>query len=200
MLSDLQIRLNFSSFYFTQTQDHHRMRLMVLLLLFVTLILSDGLSNNSNHHTEINLLSKQSTPCQRSLNNGAFNTFISRHILLLDFDTTQPNYWPYYLFIMGLCGRAKQQSFLNRSDTYSIMRICNGGGIRGKDNLCISKEKFLVYVVQSSLRNKECAVQVQFERSYVTVACEAIGKFCLPVHYEGQADTAPSPSGQICEL
>lgn len=70
--------------------------------------------------------------------------------------------------------RTEKQSFFHRNDTYSIMRICNGGGIRKEGNLCISKEKFLVYDVQITLRNGERKFQVQFECSYVTVACEAI--------------------------
>ncbi|XP_051755626.1 uncharacterized protein LOC127515724 [Ctenopharyngodon idella] len=176
------------------------MKSAVLILLFITLVFSDGRNNSisSNVQPEINLFSNWSTPCQKSQNKNAFNTFMSRHILLLDFDTTQLSYWGYYLAVMGLCGRTLNQSFLNKRDTRSIMRVCNGEGIRYTNNMCISREKFLVFIVKSESKSGECKFQLQFEIAHVIIACEAIERVCLPVHYEGQADTAPPEHGEIC--
>lgn len=78
-----------------------RMRLTVLLLLFITMMPSDGLNNSNIYQPEINLLSNQSTPWQISWKDTAFNTFISRHILLLDFAPAQLPYWGCYLKVMG---------------------------------------------------------------------------------------------------
>lgn len=173
---------------------------MVLILLFITLVFSDGWNNSisSDVQPQINLFSNWSTPCQKSQNKNTFNTFISRHILLLDFDTTQLYYWGYYLAVMGLCGRTLNQSFHHKNDIRSIMRVCNGEGIRYTNNLCISREKFLVFIVKSNSTIGECKFQLQFEIAHVIIACEAIETVCLPVHYAGQTDTAPPEHGQIC--
>lgn len=169
------------------------MRLASLFLLLVTVP-----QGSSNIKPEISIHSKWSTPCQRSQNKSAFNTFMSRHILLIDFDTTQLASWGKYLVFMGLCGRKTNQSFLHIKDTLSVMKICNEEGIIYKGNMCISRRKFLVFVVQSNSINGECKHQVQFENAYVVVACEAIETFCLPVHYEEQTDTTPPQYDQIC--
>lgn len=176
------------------------MKSAVVFLLLITLVFSDGQTNSSSSHVqpEINLFSNWSTPCQTSQNEKSFNIFMSRHILLLDFDTTQLSYWGYYLAVMGLCGRTLNQSFFHKKDIKSIMRVCDGEGIRDTDNKCISRDKFLVFVVQSNSANRECKFQLQFEIAHIIIACEAIETVCLPVHYVGQTDTAPPEHGQIC--
>lgn len=100
---------------------------------------------------------------------------------------------------MGLCGRTKEQSFLHVEDSYKITRICNEKGTRHSANMCLSTEKFIVYVVQSTLRNGQCDFRIQIENSYVIVACDVIRYACLPVHYEGQTGTEPSKRGPICK-
>ncbi|KAK9977238.1 hypothetical protein ABG768_019059 [Culter alburnus] len=166
-----------------------------LLLIFM---LSDGPNNvNSSDNQPEMFPHVWPVPCQKSQHNNRFNAFMSKHILLLDFETSQLINWGNYLLMMGLCERPTKQSFLHREDIGSIIGICNSQGFKYKNNMCISKKKFLVYVIQSTLKNGECEFQIQIERSYVIVACEAIHNFCLPVHYETQTTWLPS-NKQIC--
>lgn len=173
-----------------------RMRSAVLFLLIITVPQCSG-----NIQPKINIYPNRSTPCQRSQIKSAFSTFMSRHILLLNFDTTNLTEWGRYLVSMGLCDRKpnKKQSFLHISDTQSVIKICEGEGIKYEGNMCISTKKFLVFVVQSNSINGNCEYVVQFEMAYVVVACEAIETICLPVHFEKQIDTAPPRNGQICQ-
>ncbi|XDV19148.1 hypothetical protein PO909_024688 [Leuciscus waleckii] len=155
--------------------------LLVLLVLLVTLMFTDA-----------------SFPCQRSWNNNAYDQFKYRHILSSSFNTKSRRAWAEYLTTNRLCGRAPRQSFLNKNYKESIINICNGEGVKDRDNLCTSIRKFTVYIVQSSLSNGQCEVQVQSVRSYVVVACEVIGNQCLPVHYGTQTNWRPDQNGQIC--
>lgn len=176
-----------------------RMRSVFLPALLVTLVFSDGLSNVTSSNNQPKMLPAP-RPCHIVSNINKYITFISRHILLLDFDTTQLNIWGYYLVTMGLCARALEQSFLHIEDTFKITRICNGKGTMYSDNKCISTEKFIVYVVKSTLKNGKCDYQLQIENFYVIVACDVIGYVCLPVHYDGQIGTELAERGPICRL
>lgn len=177
-----------------------RMKAAVFLSLLITL--SHGLNNVSfsNGQPEMfaDIFPNWAHPCQRSLNNNAYNQFKRRHVLLRDFDTRRTSAWVDYLTTMNLCGRTRLQSFLRKNENDSIIRICNGRGVRRGHNLCTSQRRFTVYTVESALRNGRCEVQFQTERSYVIVACEVIGNRCLPVHYERQTNTAPPRDGRTC--
>lgn len=173
------------------------MRLAVLLMLFITLAFSDGLNHAISSDNQTETLSVW--PCQMSKNINQYIAFISKHILLVDFDTTQLNNWASYLRIMGLCSRPSAQSFLHIEDTYKISKICNGEGTRHSANMCISTEKFIVYVIQVTWINGQCEFKFQIENSYVIVACNVIQDVCLPVHYAGQTGTEPTQRGPICK-
>ncbi|KAL1272050.1 hypothetical protein QQF64_031066 [Cirrhinus molitorella] len=170
------------------------MRLAILFVFFITLAFSDGLNNVISSDDQPDMLIDP-MPCQISQNINKYTTFISKHIILVDFDTTQLNNWGDYLVIMGLCGRSVQ-SFLHIEDTYKITKICNGQGTRISGDMCISTEKFIVYVVKIT---EQCKFQIQIENSYVIVACDVIQSVCLPVHYEGQTGTEPSRRGPVCK-
>ncbi|KAL1272049.1 hypothetical protein QQF64_031065 [Cirrhinus molitorella] len=177
------------------------MRVAVFLMLLFTL--SHGLNNISfsNDQLEIfsDIFSNWAHPCQRSLNNNAYNQFKHRHILSRQFNTSSRRDWADYLNRTKLCGRATFQSFLQKNDTSSIKRVCNGRGVRDTQNLCISKRRFTVYIVQSALRNRRCEVKRPHTNEfYVTVACEVIQNRCLPVHYQRQTHTEPPRDGPTC--
>lgn len=179
-----------------------RMRLAVLLVLLFTLC--DGLNNVSfsNNEPEMfsELFSNWAHPCQRSMNNNAYNQFKHRHVLSRQFNSSWTRAWEDYLTRKNLCGRTSLQSFLSKDYSSRVVRICNGQGNRVGQNMCISQRRFRVYVVQSAVRNGRCEVQtpVQSERLYVTVACEVIENRCLPVHYVRQTRRRPSQLGRTC--
>jgi len=158
------------------------MRSAVLLVLLVSLMFTDARS-----------------PCERSSNNNAYNQFRYKHILSYDFDTDSQDAWAKYLLEKGLCGRRPIQSFLRKNNVNSIINICNGKGIRDRDNLCTSKDKFTVYTVQSKEYGNQCRVFLEAIERYVVVACDVIDNQCLPVHYETQTDTPPDQNGWICQ-
>lgn len=174
------------------------MRTEVFLVLLMTLVSTDGLNNVTFNREKRDLFSNSAYPCQRSQNNNAYNTFNRRHILSEDFDRNSERAWAFYLNRKGLCGRTPVQSFLSRRYSDRIKRICNGEGTRDTGNLCISMRSFTVYIVESSVRYRECEVHVRRENSYVSVACEVIDNECVPVHYEEQTNRRPSQRGQIC--
>lgn len=177
------------------------MRVAVLLLLSFTL--SDGLNNVSLSNDQLEMFSdiffNLPHPCQRSRNNNAYNQFKRRHILSRQFNTRQTSAWADYLTGTHLCGRTTLQSFLHKNDNESIIRICNGRGVRDTGNRCISRRTFTVYIVESFMRNGRCEVnRLHNAEYYVVVSCEVIANQCLPVHYVRQSNGRPSRSGQIC--
>lgn len=167
------------------------MRCAFLLLLL--LAFSDGLFQRE-------MFSNRSFPCQSARNNNAFNNFTRKHILTTSLSSRQTRAWADYLMAKRLCGREPLQSFLRKDDTDSVIRICNGRGVRYRQNMCISKRSFTVYLVRSVLTDTRCEIQsIDKENSYVIVACEVIENRCLPVHYQGQNNSRPSRSGLICK-
>lgn len=176
------------------------MRTEVFLVLLMTVMFTDGLDNVTLSRDKRGLFSNWAYPCQRSQNNNAYNTFNHRHVLSDEFDMNSEWAWTDYLNRNRLCGRKRFQSFLPQSYADSIIRICNGRGTRDTGNLCISTERFTVYIVQSSLTNGQCEVKKpRNNKYYVTVACEVLDNQCLPVHYEKQTYSRPSQRGQTCE-
>lgn len=181
------------------------MRLTVFLMLFVTLVFGDGLNNVTSSDDQPEVFSNWPAPCQKVSNQNAFNVFMSKHILQINFDTTKSHIWVDYLTRTRLCGVNPHQSFLHKDDSNSIINICNGGGIRDSQNLCISMRKFKVFIVQSVWRNGRCEVQLQTEIAHVIIACESflfhnIQIHCVPVYFSGIIYTAPSPRGQPCKI
>lgn len=177
------------------------MRSAVLLAIFVTLVIGDGLNNATSSDDQPEMFSYWPAPCERTSNLNAFNVFMSKHILQINFDTRQTRSWVDYLTRTHLCGVNSHQSFLHKDDTKSMIEICNGGGIRDSQNLCVSVRKFRVFIVQSIWRNGRCEVQLQTEMAYVIIACQSIQNIhCFPVHFSGITYTAPSQHGQWCKL
>ncbi|KAA0712456.1 hypothetical protein E1301_Tti012943 [Triplophysa tibetana] len=157
------------------------MRLVVLLILFITLMFSDG------------------DPCQSRWHNNAYNVFQNRHILRFQFDRHSPNAWENYLTRTNLCGRKLIQSFVRKDDELRIRKICTRRGFRYRDNLCISSKRVKVYFVNSTLNNGHCHVHhLSYRSKYVIVACENVANICLPVHYHGQTFTPPPRGGKTC--
>lgn len=179
-----------------------RMRWAVLLVLIFTLCNGWNNISFSNNDLEMfsDLFSNWAHPCQRSLNNNAYNQFKRRHVLSHQFDTSRTRAWEDYLTRKSLCGRTSLQSFVRKDYGSSVVRICNGRGNRVGQNTCISERRFRVFVVQSAVRNGRCEVQspVQSGRFYVTVACEVIENRCLPVHYVRQTRGRPFQPGRTC--
>lgn len=176
-----------------------KMKSAVVLMLFVTLVLSDGWDKGTFSYDKPEMFPDK--PCQKSKKNNAYDIFTQRHILQDDFDTNSIEAWAKYLTTKNLCGRTKTkpQSFLCRSDTNSIIGICNNRGTIKEKNLCISDEKFNVFIVQSSVIKGKCEVSLSKGQYYVIVACDVINNRCLPVHYDGQNKDPPSKPGQKCK-
>ncbi|ROL43510.1 Apolipoprotein L3 [Anabarilius grahami] len=168
------------------------MKSAVVLMLFVTLVLSDGWDNGTFSYDKPEMFPDK--PCQKSKKNNAYNIFTQRHILQVDFDTNSIEAWAKYLTTKKLCGRTKTkpQSFLHYKDTDRIKGICNNRGTIKEKNLCISDETFNVFIVQSSVRKGKCEVSLSKGQYYVIVACDVINNRCLPVHYDGQNKKRPS--------
>lgn len=86
-----------------------------------------------------------------------------------------------YLKKNGLCGRAPVQSFIQATKD-QVVQVCGTKGSRvvGGGNLCISKSTMKIYHVES-----ECFVKnVNVHHHKVVLACDKVGRKCLPVHYE----------------
>ncbi len=166
------------------------MRTLVFLVLFVTLVFTEGWDNiRPSRDRRFN-----QEPCQESLKNNAYNKFLSKHILQDVFDTNSEPAWVNYLTKKGLCGRTPIQSFLRSADSNKIKDICNGQGTKFENNLCISQNKFDVHIVESSNGNGQCTVTKHSNNKYyVTVACDKVDNQCLPVHYKIQTETKPKP-------
>ncbi|KAK9971329.1 hypothetical protein ABG768_024702 [Culter alburnus] len=175
------------------------MKSAVVLMLFVTLVLSDGWDNGMFSYDKPEMFPDK--PCQKSKKNNAYNIFTQRHILQDDFNTNSKEAWAKYLTTKKLCGRTKKnpQSFLRYKDTDRIKGICNNRGTIKEKNKCISDEKFDVFIVQSSVKKGKCEVSFSKDKYYVIVACDVINNRCLPVHYDGQTQNRPSKPGQKCK-
>ncbi len=172
------------------------MRTLVLLVLFVTLVFTEGWDNIRPSRDR----RSNKEPCQKSSDNNAYNKFLSKHILQDVFNTNSEPDWVNYLTKKGLCGRTAKQSFLRSADSNKIKDICNGQGTKVENNLCISQNKFDVYIVESSNDKGKCKVtRYPNKQYYVTVACDNVDNQCLPVHYQTQTETEPTSRGTICK-
>ncbi|KAK7171205.1 hypothetical protein R3I94_001211 [Phoxinus phoxinus] len=155
--------------------------LLVLLVLLVTLMFTDA------------------DPCTDRGGNNDYYRFKNRHIISSVFDKNDRNAWARYLTEKGLCGsdRPSRQSFLSRSNEKYITQICNGRGSKYSGNLCISNNRFSVYIVTKNNNPWSCEVQtIERNSYYVVVACNVVDNQCLPVHYQTQTDTPGH--GAIC--
>lgn len=153
------------------------MRSVVLLLLLVTLMFTDGW---------------EEFPCESVNDNNAYYNFEHKHILPSNFNTRSQSAWESYITRKGLCGRARQQSFLRKNDEDRVKGICHERGIRYSGNKCISTSSLRVYIVKSYYdSNRKCKVRFWSERYYVVVACDVVGNQCLPVHYQTQTTSRP---------
>ncbi len=142
-----------------------RMRFAVLLSLLVFLALSDGANRQ---------------------NNNRYDEFKKKHILPTDFQTNDTDAWRNHLVDNCLCGRTRQQSFIEDTEE-NIKQICNGAGTIIKDNYTKSTNLFQVYKIES--RNEtlnmswNCIIEkCHAAKYYVIVQCEDR----LPVHYHDQ--------------
>ncbi|XDV19282.1 hypothetical protein PO909_024781 [Leuciscus waleckii] len=158
------------------------MRSALLLVLLVTLMFTDGWDHKSQK-------------------NNAYDDFKRKHIISDDFDTGCRVGWAEYLTKKKLCGtdRPELQSFLSKNKEDSIKNICNGEGIRDRDNLCTSNKTFTVYTVTKKQQQPCEVVTIDAIERYVVVACDVIVNQCLPVHYQTQTNTPPNQNGQICK-
>ncbi|ROL28512.1 hypothetical protein DPX16_1672 [Anabarilius grahami] len=164
-----------------RVSSFHGMRSAVLLLLLVTLMITDGW---------------EEFPCESVNDNNAYYSFQHKHILPSNFDTNSQSAWESYLKENGLCGRASRQSFLRKKDEDRVQGICHERGVRYSGNMCISTRLLKVYIVESYYdSNRKCRAHVRSRYSYVVVACDVAGNQCLPVHYHGQ--TTSRPSGNV---
>lgn len=91
-----------------------------------------------------------------------------------------------YLEQQQLCGRAPMQSFIKAGDEEQVKQICSKSGRwLNKGNLCISESAMVIYDVDSYIECNICYVShVEPVEHRVIVACDKVGKRCLPVHYE----------------
>ncbi|ROL43139.1 hypothetical protein DPX16_1777 [Anabarilius grahami] len=154
------------------------MRSAVLLLLLVTLMITDGW---------------EEFPCESVTDNNAYYKFEHKHILQSNFDTNSRSAWERYLTRNGLCGRAPQQSFLRKNNEDRVKGICHERGVRYSGNMCISKSSLKVYIVRSHYdSNRKCRAHVRSRYYYVVVACDVVVNQCLPVHYQTQTTSRPS--------
>ncbi len=144
-----------------------RMRSAVLLSLLVFLALSDGANRQ---------------------NNNRYDEFKKKHILPTGFQTNEEAAWWNHLVDNCLCGRTKEQSFIEDTEA-NIEKICNGAGKKTKDNYFKSTNLFQVYKIAS--RNETYVTNMSWNciiekchvaKYYVIVQCEDK----LPVHYHDQ--------------
>ncbi|CAK6975572.1 complement C1q-like protein 4 [Scomber scombrus] len=177
---------------FLQLQQD-KMNVILLTSIIVTLALvhgGQGVFFNGND-INMNVARYASAPCKDISYEKQYKEFKKKHILPHGFDPKSLSAWKKYFEREGLCGRTIFQSFIMKTDEAKVLQICSSAGWRldgGNSNLCISSSSMLVYQVTS--RNG-CEIKkndVSDHNHHVIVACNMVGKQCLPVHYERYKD------------
>ncbi|XP_051576001.1 uncharacterized protein LOC127453577 [Myxocyprinus asiaticus] len=137
---------------------------------------------------------RNSVPCMPAKYNNAHNVFLKRHIPEGVPNTWDQNAWETFLRNIHTCTRPTQ-SFFRASEKQRVDNVCTkAGGKTLSGNLCISKDKFSFVTVRIDVTNGACGIRsMHNETKHIILACEEIGDFCQPVHFEGNPEnTTPS--------
>lgn len=101
---------------------------------------------------------------------------------------TQFVYFPRHIRKLKRC-KVPTQTFIERSKVKLLNKICNGNGWNRQGNLCTSNSKIPVFVVK--VKTSDCTIlnDPRKTEELLTVACDKVGKRCLPVHFQAQRQT-----------
>lgn len=122
-------------------------------------------------------------PCQTSNKKTAYKQFEANHTIPDNFKTSSKSAWESHIKRLGRCN-VKRQTFIKKSQEKLVEGICNGNGWNQEGNLCTSNSAIPVYDVKV----KTCRVLSipKEKRRSLTVACDKVGRRCVPVHVEGR--------------
>ncbi|XP_032439858.1 uncharacterized protein LOC116733185 [Xiphophorus hellerii] len=124
-------------------------------------------------------------PCEPTNRKCAFENFKENHILPKNFDTSSKSAWECRIQSLSRC-KMTPLTFIEESNTNRVIKICNGGGWNWEGNLCTSTSNIPVYVVKVNMTDCKILNVPMKTDELVTVACDKVGKRCLPVHLQAK--------------
>ncbi|XP_035004480.2 uncharacterized protein LOC118102432 [Hippoglossus stenolepis] len=166
----------------TQLQRKVRKDKMKIILL-TGIILSVVQTMFTSEHEKPNY----SKPCHHKSVFENYENFTKKHIIQTNGTLNSKKDWERYLNKQGLWCRTTKQSFLPADKKVGVQQICSTSGLYVKGNLCSSREEMMVYEVLSynCPPKLNSYINVTKKSMFVIVACNMVGKKCLPVHFEG---------------
>ncbi|KAL7375871.1 hypothetical protein ABVT39_025790 [Epinephelus coioides] len=136
-------------------------------------------------------------PCQQKVDGNAYNRFAGKHFVQGCFNRRSRCAWGRYLRKSGLCRRGKL-TFIESRDQARVRQICNGYGHRvsNGNDLCTSSSRFVVYQLRV---NCKCRVKsVKKRLRFLVVACDLVGRCCLPTRFARATCIKPNSWAQRC--